>query len=511
MSRNTSRGLRKTIAAGTASLAVALSGGAPAAAASGAPDADGADLVVLSVESGELRMSFRGDGPPREGGAGEGKSGADPGSVRFVASGTPVGVVPGDPAFAFLGRPGSPVWSLQEGSPFSTFDTTGVSRGEVTLELVSVDGPGSFAAYTLSEWGRPTVLLDSDGRKSTRLSAGQRLGGVVWLFDAVGEYRVTLRASTGTGTRALSDEAVYTVAVTGLPPTATPATARPQQAADAEREAPAAQKAAAQQAAQKTAAQKTAAATGKRVIADGHVDMGPQLSGNTLTVRLKDDSTTPPTWRELADVTLKVTDRARIDVPAGDGYAFLGEAGDKVYLLPQSQQAGIVWPGWNTQHESVVGGTKGTVTWRLKQVDGPGEFKLFLTGSFGTPEVVFDSAERLPQQLGIAPNTHAHGNWAFTKAGVYRLTVEMAATTTAGKAVSDTKTLTFAVGDATDAGSGSGGGTVADQSGDLAKTGTDIVSIAGGGALLLTLGTAAVVLTRRRRSDAGHLSTAESS
>ncbi|WP_229072012.1 TIGR03773 family transporter-associated surface protein [Actinoplanes sp. DH11] len=526
MTRRRRLDLRRTVAVATTSLAMTLVGGTPAVAAT---PADGADLLALSVESGDLRMSFRSLG----------QTGTDPQSVRFTASGSPVGVVPDDPAFAFLGKPGAPVWSLQEGSPFSTFDTTAITDGELALDLASVDGPGSFAAYTLSEWGRPTLLLDSDGRKGTRLAAGQRLGGVVWLFDAAGEYRVTLRATARIGARTLRDEAVYSVSV----PVQTRALT-PQRTTPAEQAAPAVTKTAGTtKAADVAAAPKvTAAAGGKKVISDGHVDMGPQLSGGALAIKIKDDSTTPATWRELADVTLKVTEKAVIDVPSGAGYAFLGKAGDKVYLLPQSQQSGIVWPGWNTQHESVVKGTKGDVTWRLKQVSGPGDFKLFLTGSFGTPEVVFDSAKTLPQQLRIAPNTHAHGNWAFTEAGLYKLTVDMTATTTAGKSVSDTKTLTLAVGDSTDTGdgkdstgdgkdgsgdgkegSGDGGGSggtgsgdgasTGDDSGDgrLAKTGMNVVSIAGGGVALLVAGAVTVVLARRRRGETDHVSTPEPS
>ncbi|BCJ50400.1 hypothetical protein Asp14428_18750 [Actinoplanes sp. NBRC 14428] len=486
---------RRTAAVAAASLAAVLTAGAPA---TGAPDhsrtpvAAGADLIALSVASGDLRMSFRSPG----------RAGTDPRSLRFTASGSPVGTVPDDPAFTFLGRPGTPVWAMQEASPFSTFDTTAIGKddvtgGAVTLSLVSVDGPGSFAAYTLSEWGRPTLLLDSNGRTSAQLPAGRRLGGVVWMFDSTGEYRVRLQATARSGGRTLRDEAVYAVSIPAPPPAAGTKSTRVQAPAAGE-ERPA------------------AAPSGRRVISDGHVDMGPQLSGDKLTIRLKDDATTPPTWRELADVTLKVTDKARIDVPSGAGYAFLGSAGDKVYLLPQSQQAGIVWPGWNTQHDSVVRGTRGTITWRLKQVSGPGDVKLFRTGSFGTPEVIFDSDKRLPQQLSIAPNTHAHGNWAFTKAGLYQLTVEMSATTTAGRTVSDTKALTIAVGDSTDAGGAAGSdrndshaaddrggpasGNDGSGGGNLARTGVDVVSIAGAGALFLLAGAATVTLSRRRRS-----------
>ncbi|WP_430781520.1 TIGR03773 family transporter-associated surface protein [Actinoplanes sp. G11-F43] len=493
--------LRAAAAAATVTTLAAITSAGPALAAD--PTAEGADLIAVSVESGELTMRFRTDG----------QTPADPRTLRFTASGTPAGVVPDDPGFAFLGRPGVPVWSLQQDSPFSTFDTTGVPRGDVTLDLVSVDGPGSFAAYTLSEWGRPRLLLDSDGPKSTTLPGRQRIGGVVWMFDAAGEYRVTLRASARDGSTTVSDQAVYSVAV---PAAAVAPPAAPQAAAPPGAAAPAAESAPRENAAA-PAAKAAADAAAPKVIADGHVDMGPNLSGDRMTIRLKDDATTPPTWRELSDVVLEVTGKAEIKVPADSRYAFLGTAGDQVFVLPQKQESGIVWPGWNTQHESVVSGTKGNVTWKLTKVDGPGGFKLFLTDSFGGPEVLFDSAKKLPQQISIPPNTHAHGSWAFTKAGRYRLTVAMTATTKAGKSVTDSKVLTLAVGDSTGTGGTTppaGGGSTTNPTtgggdsngtgdgksggGDLAKTGMNIVAFVGGGALLVVGGVVVMRLTRRR-------------
>jgi putative ABC transporter-associated repeat protein len=246
--------------------------------------------------------------------------------------------------------------------------------------------------------------------------------------------------------------------------------------------------------------------------------MGPQLSGNTWTIRIKDDRSSPAVWRELADVVLQVKDMAKMTVPAGAD--FLGKQGDPVWLLPQSQQSGVVWPGWNTQHESVVSGVKGNVTWTLKGVDGPGRFALFLTGSFGKADVLFDSAKAFPQKLSIPLNTHAHGNWAFSKPGLYRLAVQMSGTTTGGKAVTDTKTLTIAVGDSTDpnsgfgpgGGSGSGsddadGGGNGDGGGKqaggglLPRTGAGWVLSAGAAGLtLVAVGALLVMLTRRRRA-----------
>ncbi|ASW54787.1 TIGR03773 family transporter-associated surface protein [Plantactinospora sp. KBS50] len=487
--------------AGAALLASAAP--APASAAPAPPPrvtADGADLIVVTAGPGRLSLRLR------EAGEAPDAAGREPGSVRLGPAGGLTARVPADPDFAFLGAPGTAVWSLSAGGPgFPALDTTGVRPGTVrgdvvTLDLAGVRGPGSFAAYTLSPWGRPTILLDSDGATTTRLPVGRRLGGLAWTFDAPGEYRLTFRVTASApagGT--LHDEASYLVEVPALAP------GEPVVAATAPGTAPATSPAGARALAVQTG---TPAAGARTVISAGHVDMGPQLDGGAWRVRLKDDSTSPATWRELADVVLKVTDKAKVAVPSGAGYAFLGAAGSTVYLLPQSQQSGIVWPGWNTQHESVVNGTRGNVTWRLKGVTGPGEFKLFLTGSFGTPEVLFDSAKSLPQQVSIPPNTHAHGNWAFTRAGHYQLAVEMTGTTIAGTPVSDTRTLSVAVGDATDAQAGFGsdddaaaGG--ASAGGGLARTGANVLAAAGVGVLLLAAGALVLIVTRRRSPKPG--------
>ncbi|MGQ0680458.1 MAG: TIGR03773 family transporter-associated surface protein [Actinomycetota bacterium] len=196
-----------------------------------------------------------------------------------------------------------------------------------------------------------------------------------------------------------------------------------------------------------TAAEQEQTATGRKVIADGHVDMGPRFVENDAwTIQIRDDSAQPIVWRNLVDVVLHAVDASKIQVPADPAFAFLGQPGDLVFLLPQSQQAGILWPGWNTQHTSVLSGITGPVNWDLTGVSGPGQFSLFLTESFGAVKILFDSAKPFAQTLVIPPNTHVHGNWSFSKPGIYRLGVRMSGTRTSGGQVSDTKTLVFAVG-----------------------------------------------------------------
>ncbi|MEH1098360.1 TIGR03773 family transporter-associated surface protein [Micromonospora sp. CPCC 205561] len=524
---------------GAASLALVVlslaAGAAPAAAEPVAVTAAGADLVSVALDGAAMSLRIRDAAQ-----ATRDAPGRDPAEVVLGPDGGLAGRVPAGRAFAFLGTPGQAVWSLSAGDTgFPALDTTGVRPGvvaddTVALTLHSVQGPGNFTAYTLAGIGTASPLFGSRPgvTRTAQLPVGMRTGGVVWAFDAAGAYRFTLTGSATlrSGVK-VSADATYQVRVPVISPAEqAPLPVAPEPAmrpdgparalaapAPAPSKAAAAPKPAA--AAPPTAKAAANTSTGSRqVIADGHVDMGPQFSGDNWTIRIKDDRASPAVWRETTDVVLHIRDNAKITVPAAA--EFLGKQGDTVWLLPQSQQAGIVWPGWNTQHQSVVSGVKGNVTWALKGVNGPGRFALFLTGSFGKADVLFDSAKPFPQQLAVPLNTHAHGNWAFSKPGLYRLAVQMSGTTTTGKAVTDTKTLTIAVGESTDPTSGFGPGSGPASGGDnngeeqggagrLPRTGTGWVLSAGAvGVVLVAAGALLVLLARRRRAGLADTATA---
>jgi len=182
-------------------------------------------------------------------------------------------------------------------------------------------------------------------------------------------------------------------------------------------------------------------ATEQVVIADGHVDLGPRFVDGKWTIQLRDDTTDPVVWRPLENVVIQASDAAVVSVPADPSYAFLGTPGAKVWVIPQVQQPGVVWPGWNTQDPGIAGRVDREVTWKLNKVDGPGAFTLFLNSDFGKPAPVFDSRKPYPQETGIDINTHVHGNWTFAAPGSYRLDITMTAKLTDGTTVTDTRPL----------------------------------------------------------------------
>ena len=122
-----------------------------------------------------------------------------------------------------------------------------------------------------------------------------------------------------------------------------------------------------------------------------------------------------------------------------------------MYVVPQTQNPGVVWLGWNTQDPAVTATIDRGLTMRVGPVSGPGRAWLFLqSGTFGKPLLLADSGAA-PGDVWIDSGTHVHANWAFSVPGTYTATVTFLGTTTAGEAVAASTTLRFAVGDAASA------------------------------------------------------------
>ena len=206
-------------------------------------------------------------------------------------------------------------------------------------------------------------------------------------------------------------------------------------------------------------------------ISVGHVDLGPRLIDGQWRAGLRHDAETGAVWRDPNQTVLRVSDAAIMTAPDSADYPFLADvAGKPVYVVPQTQNPGVVWLGWNTQDPAVTATIDRGLTMRVGPVSGPGRAWLFLqSGTFGKPLLLADSGAA-PGDVWIDSGTHVHANWAFSAPGTYTATVTFLGTTTAGEAVAASTTLRFAVGDAASAsdalamaapaasGSGSGSG-----------------------------------------------------
>ena len=275
-------------------------------------------------------------------------------------------------------------------------------------------------------------------------------------------------------------------------------------------------------------------ASGRTEISSGHVDMGPRFNNGKFELMLHDDHGETPVWRSLDEVIYRGSDQAILEVPNDPRYSFVGApAGSKVYVIPQTEAKGVIWPGWNTQDPQLVSKLNRGVNLTLEQVSGPGTFSLYLeNGNFSAPQVLWSSTKSEPQKLWVEKNTHTHANWVFTAPGEYLLKVTASAELSDGSTVSDTRYLKFAVGDsasadtlyameaqargssnsassassdassssATQATGSSSAAAASDQSGFRAEFSISWSPIVAG--IVVVVGVGAFIASRRRRSSA---------
>ncbi len=215
----------------------------------------------------------------------------------------------------------------------------------------------------------------------------------------------------------------------------------------------------------------------------GHVDaLAPQLVGDQLQLKVKDDTVRPAVVRDVSDVLFVAKAEAQVPVPTGGDFAFLGGGGARVSILPQTQDPRLVWPGWSTESASLIGRFSGPLRFALEQVDGPGRFHLFASDPFGgigqrfassSPDASFPTTNAWTVGL----REHVHANWAFSVPGEYALRFRVSGTLAGGGEVSDVQTYRFRV----DGAGGGAGGPGGDGGGSGGGSGSGSGSGAGSG------------------------------
>lgn len=101
----------------------------------------------------------------------------------------------------------------------------------------------------------------------------------------------------------------------------------------------------------------------------------------------------------------------------------------EIIPLVENHSLDTVWLGLRV-HGTKPGATRSSaVEMALVQADGPGGAHGFVTGTFGQPQSVFNSADGLDAATGfdgdrttLPMDAHTHMSWAFTKPGIYHLT-----------------------------------------------------------------------------------------
>ncbi|MFI6080266.1 anchored repeat ABC transporter, substrate-binding protein [Streptomyces sp. NPDC051217] len=123
-------------------------------------------------------------------------------------------------------------------------------------------------------------------------------------------------------------------------------------------------------------------------------------------------------------------------------------------VIPLVEDVGldVVWLGLRVRGDGEArGATRSSdILLSATDVQGPGELVAYLTESLGRPKIYFNSADGFSAKdsTSLPPAAHTHLNWAFTKPGVYRLSLEAKLKNPDDKAPQPVGkgTFTFAVG-----------------------------------------------------------------
>lgn len=198
-------------------------------------------------------------------------------------------------------------------------------------------------------------------------------------------------------------------------------------------------------------------------INNGHVDLRAMEVGGKFSVALGDDSrqhAKESVLRTINSTTLEVTKLAKVkregNVLADESYDVLAPKGSELYVLPQGQQPGRVWPGFSSEALDRVKYPEGA-TMTLTPVSAPEGGKWFAyTENLGAINRMYASSEKA-SDVPLPPGTHMHTAWAFTKPGTYTIDVtarakqsssgerSAAAKNDGEEATAETQRLTFVV------------------------------------------------------------------
>ena len=191
---------------------------------------------------------------------------------------------------------------------------------------------------------------------------------------------------------------------------------------------------------------------GRTKISHGHLDIQATLKDRQLSVGLRDDSgiiDADSTMRPLDSVVWTVSEnarRVRTERMADEKLNFMGPVGTAFYGLPQTQQSGLPWPGYNTQ-DIDYSQLRGPVRLHVvpKVMPEGARFGMF-TESLNGADVLLDSTTG-KTTIDIDYATHAHANWVFSEPGQYMFDVHYSATLADGTEVSSpVQKLAVAVG-----------------------------------------------------------------
>lgn len=194
-------------------------------------------------------------------------------------------------------------------------------------------------------------------------------------------------------------------------------------------------------------------------ISRGHVDIGPAVVDGKVSVVVNDDSrehAKASVARTPDSVTLQLLKNSKVKRSpkafSDPVFDFLGPQGTDLFVSPMQQKNGIVWPGFSSEHIDRAAFPNG-VKFEIAQKTAPAgsSWWLFTHDSFNGLDLI--ASTQKPGQIDAPEPLHKHVYWAFTKPGMYVLTVSVSGTDAGGKDFRSSADIRFKVGDREEAGS----------------------------------------------------------
>lgn len=306
--------------------------------------------------------------------------------------------IPNLPAFSFLGTAGDPIWIIPSGQtpgiPFLGINSEAATRSgtfvndRFNLHLSSVNDPGNFFMWTTSGTGTPTILMNSrDGITTADVTDVPAPGHFHpnWGFTSPGTYRIGYKASgtlTGETTPITSDEQIYTYEV--------------------------------------------------NVLKKGEADIEVAYEGSALGFHVHDEAA--DVEFDPAHVALQARPATWQTVPGSAAFAFLGQPGASLYVLPQEETEGVLFLGLAAAEVAQGVFANNKISIHLLRVTGPGSVFYYEVDGFGAPTAFFNSANGIDAADVVTANAgaHKHRNWIFTAPGIYRVTLQAKGTLAGG-------------------------------------------------------------------------------
>lgn len=173
----------------------------------------------------------------------------------------------------------------------------------------------------------------------------------------------------------------------------------------------------------------------------GHTDIfNVTAKDSKLTLNLKEDITGQHVVRNPEDITLVVKPKAYQTQSKQ-----LKDIQMSGYLLPQTQDPELLWPGWDTI--AVQSDGFNAININFVQVQGPGRVMLFSSTNFGGLEPLLkDGYELRTGSVRIQSfPAHTHAFWLFEKPGTYTMKVNASGEKNGKTVTSNTATYTWEV------------------------------------------------------------------